>query len=820
MANDLNVSIQADISGLGAAMAEAKAAVQSAFSQMADAAIQARSQTAAYSQALKEAATGQIQGAVATEIVTEHLKAQQAAVADLTAAKKKLADAEAYVAELSETEAGAVVELNAALSEGTVVATNFAAAQVEASEGMNLAAAAGGLAGREVGGFLGAQLGRVAAQSAALAPILSAAFPIIAVAAAAQIVYSLAEGFIKVRDQGVQAAENISSSFQKMNDDVRAAGDSLLTQNDRLQAQLDKLEGHPGRNELKITFDEAAESADKLYISIDRDLEKMQQLVAETNQKNQIGFWSSLFTGNAQTGDTQKVVTDAIAGIRKVNDEYQSVLENASASGNKENLAQAQQAELVQLQDAYKNAEGSISASLKTITDKQYVFEHSGIGENQTANINILRGALQQLAEEQRNIGEQYHNEGLQQQITPMKDLAVAARTYKEQQRQILAADKESAALVDRGANKELEAYKKLDELKNKASDSGHSLMPDEEGSKELDTYVEKQSQLWSAQTQLYDIQEQNASAMAEATIRYKETTGAITPLQGAYAQAAEHAQEFTQKLVDLNEQLRVELELGKDVAAAQTRNQIVQVKGQQSAVGLADQSSIQRNLVDPYVQGFNQISQAWMEVQNKLIMGGRGAWMAIREGEAHMVLSVIDGMERLVLKSIETDARQVLSNQLKNAANTTSNATAAAATVTISAATSLKEVMHAAAVAAAKTYGAVAGVPIIGPIIAPIAAAGAYGAVLTLAAFDEGTSYVPRDGVAMIHKGEYIMPPASADILRDALASRSGQSAGQSRGSIGTFNLNYHAGRTAGPEDVSRRLKSTLRNLLPAGSI
>lgn len=59
---------------------------------------------------------------------------------------------------------------------------------------------------------------------------------------------------------------------------------------------------------------------------------------------------------------------------------------------------------------------------------------------------------------------------------------------------------------------------------------------------------------------------------------------------------------------------------------------------------------------------------------------------------------------------------------------------------------------------AAAGAYKAVVGIPYVGPFLAPPAAAVAFAAV---AAFESGTDYVPRTGLAMLHEGERVTPRA-----------------------------------------------------------
>ena len=57
---------------------------------------------------------------------------------------------------------------------------------------------------------------------------------------------------------------------------------------------------------------------------------------------------------------------------------------------------------------------------------------------------------------------------------------------------------------------------------------------------------------------------------------------------------------------------------------------------------------------------------------------------------------------------------------------------------------------------AAANTYSATSAIPLVGPFLAPAAAAGAFAAVL---AFDQG-GIMPQDNMAMLHKNEMVLDP------------------------------------------------------------
>jgi hypothetical protein len=72
------------------------------------------------------------------------------------------------------------------------------------------------------------------------------------------------------------------------------------------------------------------------------------------------------------------------------------------------------------------------------------------------------------------------------------------------------------------------------------------------------------------------------------------------------------------------------------------------------------------------------------------------------------------------------------------------------------------QQVMADAAKAFSGTYASVSSIPVVGWILAPIAAATAFAAVSAyegMASLDVGTNYVPRDMIAQIHQGEAVIP-------------------------------------------------------------
>lgn len=117
------------------------------------------------------------------------------------------------------------------------------------------------------------------------------------------------------------------------------------------------------------------------------------------------------------------------------------------------------------------------------------------------------------------------------------------------------------------------------------------------------------------------------------------------------------------------------------------------------------------------------------------------------------------------------TETKKTSSTVAGEAARLTAKESAAAAGKAAEATEGAATISKDAAKAAAGAYSAVAGIPIVGPILAPIAAGTAFAAVMayeSLASLDVGAWNVPRDMPAMIHKGETVVPKTFAQGLRE----------------------------------------------------
>jgi hypothetical protein len=108
-------------------------------------------------------------------------------------------------------------------------------------------------------------------------------------------------------------------------------------------------------------------------------------------------------------------------------------------------------------------------------------------------------------------------------------------------------------------------------------------------------------------------------------------------------------------------------------------------------------------------------------------------------------------------------------------AARTTAEVTAAGTTNAVSAGAAMGQILNYAWTAAAGAYSAMAGIPIIGPMLAIGVSAAALGAVLAMAgnifSAEQGFGEVPADGtLTELHKQEMVLPAKFANPLRNML--------------------------------------------------
>jgi hypothetical protein len=241
------------------------------------------------------------------------------------------------------------------------------------------------------------------------------------------------------------------------------------------------------------------------------------------------------------------------------------------------------------------------------------------------------------------------------------------------------------------------------------------------------------------------------ANALDENDIRFRESIGALTPLAAAQQLAALHTREHRIEIELLEQELRklkdegAHLKPGDDgyeqniTRQQHVQNQIGQQKGSGKVQGQQDRQAIDQAVAQPYLRAFDHINQGWLRVQNDLIAGNKNIARDFAEMGTQLVQSLAQNFEKMIAKDIERELRSVLIHRAGNQAKVTDDIVSASQSSAIARESALKQIFMDAKQSAAGAYKAVVGIPIIGPVLAPVAAATAFAGVMALESFNEG---------------------------------------------------------------------------------
>lgn len=125
---------------------------------------------------------------------------------------------------------------------------------------------------------------------------LKAAFPLVGGIALAGVFVKIGEEVANAIRKIEQMPTAIENGFRTLNMSAQTANDSLRVTNDRLENEIAKLEGKP-QNNLMLAIDEARLAADKFAEALDRDNQKVKELLSQ----NSIGRVAALTTNREST---------------------------------------------------------------------------------------------------------------------------------------------------------------------------------------------------------------------------------------------------------------------------------------------------------------------------------------------------------------------------------------------------------------------------------------------------------------------------------------------------------------------------------------
>ena len=202
-----------------------------------------------------------------------------------------------------------------------------------------------------------------------------------------------------------------------------------------------------------------------------------------------------------------------------------------------------------------------------------------------------------------------------------------------------------------------------------------------------------------------------------------------------------------------------------------------------------------QKAVLDGMTNGWEAGLQKMAHGTLKFSDGIKGALLGVGDYFEKMVLKMgLDWLKGEILKSAATQAGATV--------RVATEEEAALKSVALWLWAGLKNIAIKGWEAAAGAYAAIVSIPYVGPVLAPIAAAGALAAVIGisshLASASGGWDQVPSDQLAMIHKNEMVLPAPLAERVRQMASGGEGGSGGGGGATGGGHTIHIHANDAA----------------------
>jgi hypothetical protein len=260
-------------------------------------------------------------------------------------------------------------------------------------------------------------------------------------------------------------------------------------------------------------------------------------------------------------------------------------------------------------------------------------------------------------------------------------------------------------------------------------------------------------------------VEQSTSAAVAGGTMNPSQR---IQLLQQAAAQENAAQQDAIQKKIALDAGYTDKLQADTDQQTQMSQAYF------QKQVQLAQQSTAL--MLAPYKTFFSEVSGQFNTFIDSQLQGTQRLGAAFLKLGDSIAMDMINSTLKWGEKLLQQEVMSVVQHEQSAAAYRTIDAASKATSLATTATENTALVTSNAAVAAAGASAATAAIPVVGPALAPAAAATTFTdtmAYASLASFDEGTSFIPRDGMAMLHEGEAVLPPPQTDELRAALGSR-----------------------------------------------
>lgn len=336
----------------------------------------------------------------------------------------------------------------------------------------------------------------------------------------------------------------------------------------------------------------------------------------------------------------------------------------------------------------------------------------------------------------------------------------------------------------------------------------------------------------WRAVAQGLRDEAQANAAFEEQQLAAKHAAGGLSDLAYAEQLQALHANTAKLEIKALTDELQKLQDMAKNAPhnpvtgdlmdpklaeqIKQLENQIAQLQAKLKQQGFGDGQAVKNEITKPFTDAFQAINQGWLKVQRDLLLGTGNIKKDFAQMGADLVVQLAQNLEKMLAQWALYELRTVLAHKLANAAKTESDAQSSAESQAIGAQSAFKEIFMDAKQAAAGAYKALAGIPIVGPVLAPVGAATAFAGVMALAAFEKGGVVDGPTHMAipiLAHGGERVLSAAQTQNFDRMVNNNTSTSSSRTNNVRANIRQTFHGSKAAGPREAVAGMKKAYRN-------
>ena len=584
---------------------------------------------------------------------------------------------------------------------------------------------------------------KLAAESPAVSAALRAAIPVIAIAAAVEIVHEIIDAWSKYQDE-LRKANLESIGFAVS---TATIADSMRVENLRLDDTINKLENHPGKNLLAEALIEVRDKANELGTSLQSALEKAFALT-------DTGTWTQIKSVMLDNWDEM----GHEVAQSKFSDEIKEMLNEIATARLRVSKATVGSVE-------GKAALADELATYTIIAEKAEAASNLAVNDKQRgALINLAIDARNAAAaiEEMNKFASEKPAEAQLQQTKNLDDFwAKYSAGFAKSQTELAT----HAAFWKKFWADQAVEVAKLEKQKEKVEEEGQAHLAEQ-----MDRAADRMTaqNIQNARADADAVEQVMKKADADRAAAGEGQTGPFAALAKSQASAQEMGV-IKQEMASLSTTMQ---RLKADMADIE-KQPFISEADQQNLKQYAQELQRLQSMLDGLGLKYATLSKQIQTASQSMQLAADKAFDTFNQG----FITMIEGGQTFgrTMQKVWTEmATTVISASLRIIEQMIVNA---ALQKSIASATRLSD----AEAAARHTYASASAIPYVGWIIAPVAAAAAFAAVL---AFEKGGLIPGASGqaVPMIgHAGEMVLPQHISHFVQMAAANSSGGNSGRS---------------------------------------